>query len=261
MPGRSLRGVIEHLRRVQEAPAPGAARDGHLIERFLRRRDEDAFAELVRKHGPMVLAACRRVLRQEQDAEDAFQATFLVLACRATSIPKRASVGSWLYGVAQRVALKARLAASRRREQEPRQAAAAGPPDPASEAARSDLRLVLDEEVGRLPAKYRAPVVLCYLEGKPSEEAARELGWTKGTLSGRLARARDLLRRRLARRGLALTVAGLGAALVEQAAPAAVSASLFDGTAKAAAATGERLAGVVSPTVAALTEGVLGPCS
>jgi RNA polymerase sigma factor (sigma-70 family) len=253
MPGRPFRGVIAYLRRVNEAPAPGTAGDSHLVERFVRQRDETAFAELVRRHGPMVLSVCRRVLRHEQDAEDAFQATFLVLARKAASIRARASVGGWLYGVAQRVAFKARSAAARRRQQERQPAAAAAPPDPAGEAARSELRPVLAEELGRLPEKYRAPVVLCYLEGRTNEEAARALGWTKGTVSGRLARARDLLRGRLARRGLALTGAALAAALAEEA-PAAVPNLVSQTTARAAAL---GAAGPVSPAVVALTEGVL----
>jgi RNA polymerase sigma factor (sigma-70 family) len=253
MPGRPFRGVIAYLRRGNEAPAPGTAPDSHLVERFLGQRDETAFAELVRRHGPLVLSVCRRVLRQEQDAQDAFQATFLVLARKAAAIRNRASVAAWLYGVAQRVALKSRSAAARRRQQEQRPAAPALPPDPAAEAARAELRPVLAEELGRLPEKYRAPVVLCYLEGRTNEEAARELGWTKGTVSGRLARARDLLRGRLARRGLALTVAGLAAALAEEA-PAAVPTPLSQTTARAAAL---GAAGLVSPAVVALTEGVL----
>jgi len=154
----------------------------------------------------MVLGVCRRVLDNEHDAEDAFQAAFLVLARQAHTIHKMESVGSWLYGVAYRISLRARSDAARRRTLE-EQARTMSEQDPFLEAAWRELRPVLDEEVGRLPPKYRAPIVLCYLEGKTNTEAARELGWTKGTVSGRLARARELLRSRLARRGVALTPA------------------------------------------------------
>src|SRR5262249_34170143 len=163
---------------------------------------------------------CRRVLRHEHDAEDAFQATFLVLARKADSLARPGLLGSWLYGVALRVAAKARAAAVRRRE--------GGREGGAPAAARTDPgrgggggRGVVDEGVGRLPEKYRAPVVLCYLEGRTNEEAARLLGWPLGTVFGRLARARDLLRSRLARRGLAVTAAAVAVALAEGTAPAA----------------------------------------
>jgi RNA polymerase sigma-70 factor (ECF subfamily) len=186
--------------------------DEELLGRFATSGEEAAFAELVRRYGPMVLGVCRRVLTAEHDAEDSFQATFLVLARRAGAIHKREAVGSWLYGVAYRIAARARADAARRRKHEGQVSPVAGP-DPFEEMAWRELRPVLDEELARLPAKYRNPLVLCYLQGLTNTEAARELGWTKGTVSGRLARARDMLRSRLARRGLALTSAVLIALL------------------------------------------------
>src|SRR5262249_54354144 len=157
------------------------------------RRDEAAFAELVRRYGPTVLSVCRSVLRHEQDAQDAFQATFLVLARRAASIRKQASVGSWLHGVARRLALRPRVAAARRGVHE-RQAAARPAAAPMDDLTWRELRRVLHEELGRLPEKQRVPLLLCYLEGKTQDEAARQLGWTAATLKGRLARGRQRLR-------------------------------------------------------------------
>jgi RNA polymerase sigma factor (sigma-70 family) len=258
MAGRPLEQVIAYARRVAAAPAPAADGDGSLLERFLRDRDQAAFAELVRRHGPMVLALCRRLLEDVHGAEDAFQATFLVLARKAASVRQRGSVGSFLYGVARRVAGKARSQMARRRVHE-KQVQPPAPPDPAEEVARAELRPVLDEELGRLPEKYRAPLVLCYLEGKTNEEAARALGWTKGTVSGRLARARDLLRPRLARRGLALSAAAVAGAVAASAAPAAVPTALLETAARAAVlfAAGPGAAGVVSRSAITLGEGVL----
>jgi RNA polymerase sigma factor (sigma-70 family) len=177
--------------------------DGELLERFLASRDEAAFEAMVMRHGPMVLRVCRDVLVDRHDAEDAFQATFLVLARRAVLIRNREALGAWLYGVAYRVASRAKLDAARRREQERRVAdmAAAGSWD---ELAWQELRAALHEEIDRLPEKYRNPVVLCYLEGQSHEEAAHRLDWPIGTVKGRLARARDLLRDRLGRRDLAI---------------------------------------------------------
>jgi RNA polymerase sigma factor (sigma-70 family) len=223
---------------------PADATDGELLERFAHHQDEPAFAALVRRHGPMVLGVCRRVLHDEHDADDAFQATFLVLARQAGCIRKAESVASWLYGVAYRIALRSRAQAARRRKVEG-QAVAMAEHDPQAELAWRELRRVLDEELHRLPAKYHAPLILCYLEGKTNTEAARELGWTKGTVSGRLARARDLLRERLSRRGLALD-AGVVAVMLLQKAAVSVPPHL------AAATVAGALLGKVSIAVATL---------
>jgi RNA polymerase sigma factor (sigma-70 family) len=253
-PGGSL---IRDLRAAVLRLGPSGLTDGELLECFVLERDEAAFAALLRRHGPMVLGVCRRVLNNEADAEDAFQATFLVLARRASSVVPRAMVGNWLYGVARRTALKARAAAARRRAKEREAATMAESVAPAHDAW-SDLRPLLDRELGRLPEKYRAAVVLCDLEGKGRQEAARQLGWPEGTLSCRLARGRALLARRLKRRGLALSGAALALTLARSA-EAGVPGPLAAGTVKAAAqvAAGVGPAGVVSAPVAALTEGVL----
>src|SRR5262249_24945463 len=163
--------------------------------------------ELVRRHGPMVLGVCRRLLGAAADADDAFQAVFLVLVLRARSIRRRASVGSWLYAVACRVANRAR-ADARRRHAALRLLRAPRAQAPAEGSAAEEMRPVLDEELERLPDKYRAPLVLCYLQGKTNEQAARVLGWPAGSMSRRLGRARELLRLRLVRRGVALSAGG-----------------------------------------------------
>jgi RNA polymerase sigma factor (sigma-70 family) len=195
----------EHVERQVLVAGKGAQpTNAELLQRFITGRDGEAFAQLVRRHGEMVLGVCHRLLPNDQDTEDAFQATFLVLAQKARSIREVESVDKWLNGVAYRTARRARAQAARRRGLEERARAMAGQ-DPVNEAAGHDLRSHLDEEVGRLPDKYRALIRLCYLEGKSNAEAARELGCTKGTVSGRLARARELLRVRLARRGLSVT--------------------------------------------------------
>ena len=179
--------------------------DGQILECFITRRDEAAFEALVRRHGPMVLGVCRRILRNTHDAEDAFQATFLVLARKAPSIGQRELVGNWLYGAAYRAALEAKAARRRVRE---RQVSAMPEPEAAAEAQDwVDLRPVLDQELSRLPDKYRVPVALCDLQGRTRRDVARQLGIPAGTLSGRLATARRVLASRLARVGVALSAA------------------------------------------------------
>jgi RNA polymerase sigma factor (sigma-70 family) len=255
MATRQLGGVVRHLRRAALLHDGGETTDGRLLERFISRRDATAFAALVKRHGPMVLGVCRRVLGNEADAEDAFQATFLVLVKKAASVVPRAQVGNWLYGVAHNTALKAKAMNSKRRAKE-RQAAVR--PDSAEETWQP-LQEVLDRELARLPDRYRVPIVLCDLEGKPLKEAARQLGWPQGTLASRLARGRVLLARRLAGHGLTLSGGALAAALAHGTASAGMPAPLAITTVEAAGAvaTGQAAAGVVSAKVAALTKGVV----
>jgi RNA polymerase sigma factor (sigma-70 family) len=259
---RTMTGTLTHLlhrlRGLAEARATRDLTDAQLLRRFRARGEEAAFALLLQRHGPMVLGVCRRLLRQEQDAEDAFQATFLVLARNAAAIRARDSLSSWLYGVARRVALRARGQAAARQARE-RQATTRPGADPGDEAGRRELRALLDEEVGRLPPKYRAAVVLCDLQGKTHEEAAGQLGWPKSTLTSRLARARELLRQRLEGRGLAAGGALLAAALAEGAA-APVHARLLLDTVRAAsrAAAGEMPAAATALVPTALPAALAG---
>jgi RNA polymerase sigma factor (sigma-70 family) len=259
MAAAQLGGFLRHLGALADARAAGDLTDGQLLERFCRRREQTAFAILVHRHGPMVLAVCRRTLPNPADAEDAFQATFLVLARKGPSVRKRESVGSWLYGVAYRIALKARAQAAQRRSRESR-AVARAQAGPLAELTRQELWAVLDEELSRLPEKYRAPLVLCCLEGKTHEQAARELGWPKSSLTSRLVRARGLLQRRLVRRGIALPAGLLAAALLEETAQAAVPALLTLAVVRGAtpALSGQAVAaGPIPDRVAALAEGML----
>lgn len=225
--------------------------DSRLLERFLADRDEAAFTALVRRHGAMVFGVCRRVLHHEQDAEDAFQATFLILARKAASLRVERSLGGWLHEVAFHLALRARETTARRQSNEKEIHAVTPTEDAAMEASRRELRLLLDEELRQLPAKYREPLILCYLEGKTNEQAARQLGWPAGSMSRRLARGRELLRRRLVHRGLTLSVGALTAGLVEQSAAAAVPPGLIASVVRLAV---QASASAIPASVAALVE-------
>jgi RNA polymerase sigma factor (sigma-70 family) len=255
MANGQLRTAVRHLCRAVDSEVGGVS-DADLLERFLARRDEAAFELLVRRHERMVLGVCRRVLRHAQDAEDAFQATFLVLVRKGGSISKREVLAGWLYRVAYRVALRAHARSLRRSARETPAGTLPEAPAPAAPPAEdADLRPLLDQEVSRLPEKYRVPVVLCYLEGQTYEEAARHLGCSRGTVSTRLTRARELLRKRLSRRGLALSAGALTTVL----APAPAPAALVTATVKTGmlVATGQSIVGLVSAQVAGITEGVL----
>jgi RNA polymerase sigma factor (sigma-70 family) len=234
-----------------------AVTDAQMIESFVARGDETAFEGLVQRYGPMVLGVCRRVLRHAQDAEDAFQATFLVLVRKAGAVQRGEAVGNWLYGVAYRTAMQARARNARRRhkEGEARPMLPAEPPDEA--AGRPEIQALLDRELSRLPEKYRAPLILCDLLGKTKRQAAQELCCPEGTVSSRLARGRLLLRKRLLRCGPGLA-SGAGV-VVAPTLGEAVPMPLCKATVKAAAlvAAGNAAAGALAPAVTELTEGVL----
>ncbi len=245
---RHLRGKLAERSRNEES-------DEQLLHAFTAQRDDSAFAVLVRRHGPMVLHVCRRVLGHQQDAEDAFQATFLVLTRNAASLRNKTALASYLHGTAYRMAMKAKQSAARRRKHES-QTPPRSPVDPSEELSWREVRTLLDEEIARLSEKYRSVFILCCLESVSREEAARRLNLKAGTVSSRLTEARKRLGKRLAKRGVELTAVLAASALAVQ--PAlAVSPVLMASTIKAAMATaaGEQLAGIISASVAELVKG------
>ncbi len=246
--------VVRHLHKLLGARSTDQATDRQLLERFTAYRDEAAFEELLRRHGPMVLGVCRRLLAEPHDADDVFQATFLVFIHKAASVRKATSLGSWLYGVAYRLALKARAGAARRRAHERRRADMRHA-DATSEPSWDDVRPLLDEELVRLPERLREPLVLCYLRGMTNAEAARELGRPAGSMSKDLAHGREMLRRRLAQRGVILSSAAL-TLLVARKAGATVPTALSEATLGAgmAVVSGAGLVGLVSARVAGLVQ-------
>jgi len=250
--------VMQYVRRSVLLHDGAGLSDGQLLGWFVERRDETAFAALVRRHGPMVWGVCRRVLDHHQDAEDAFQATFLVLVRKAASVHPREMVANWLYGVARHTSLKARALAARRRARE-RNVTMMPEPKVGPQDLWSDLQPLLDLELSHLPDKYRVAIVLCDLEGKTRKDVAQRLGLPEGTLSARLTRGRVLLAKRLSRHGLALSGGALASALSQNSSSAAVPISVVSSTIKAASlvASGEAAAAGLSISVAALTEGVM----
>jgi RNA polymerase sigma factor (sigma-70 family) len=248
--------LTEHLYR--SVLHDGAGRtDGQLLGSFIQHKDHAALAALVRRHGPMVLGACSRMLRSHHDAEDAFQATFLVLVQKAATLPDREMVGNWLYGVAHQTAVRMRALAARRAVRE-RQVAVMPDPTSAEQPVWDDLEPILDEELARLPQKYRVLIVLCQLEGKTLKEVARQLAIPEGTVASRLATARAMLAKRLSRRGVVVSGVLLGAVVSSPAASGCVPVAVGSSTIKTATlvAVGQRVEGAVSPTVAALVTGV-----
>jgi len=251
-----LQRVVQHLRQTVRPRTGSGQTDRQLLDCFIAQRDDDAFAAIVQRHGPMVLGVCRRLLPRHHDAEDAFQATFLVLVRKAASVVPREMLANWLYGVAYHTALKARAVMAKRQAKE-KQVMEMPEPEVVSPDTGQDLRPLLDQELSHLPDIYRVPIVCCDLEGKTRQEAARQLGWSEGTLSGRLSRARAMLAKRVARRGLVLSAASLAAVLSQEAASAEVPYSLVISTVHAGSLFAAGQAGAISMKVAALTEGVL----
>jgi RNA polymerase sigma factor (sigma-70 family) len=229
MPVATLDTVLQQLRKMVSAQGRRDLSNSQLLLAFAAGHDQSAFTVLVQRHGPMVLRVCRHVLHHLQDAEDAFQATFLVLARQAASIRKPEAVASWLHGVALRIARNAKKAADRRRKHE-EQAQTMSQQSRSSDLAWGEVQAVLDEEIQRLPSKYRTVFVLCCLESKSRAETAQQLGLKEGTVSSRLALARKWLHQRLAKRGITLTAVLGAAALTDQVTLATVPALLLKTT-------------------------------
>ncbi len=251
-----LSTLLRHIHKLAADRSALQRTDRQLLDDFSARRDEAAFAALVARHGPMVLRVCRRVLNHEQDAEDAFQATFLILARKTESIRKREALAEWLHGVAYRAAMEVKRSAARRRDHEARlwtlmRQAAVSP-------TWDDVQAVLDSEIQRLPQPFRVAFVMCVLEGKSGPETAAELGVKEGTVWSRLTRARQRLQRQLARRGIELSALLAALFVAENAGKAAVPAVLANATVRCGllVAAGGTAAGQIPSHIAALAAGV-----
>jgi len=220
-----MNDAVRDLQTLFSVGATGALSDGELLDRFVARREEAIFEAITHRHGPMVWGVCRRVLRDHHDAEDAFQATFLVLARKASSVMPREKLGNWLYGVAYQTAMKARAMRAKRRV---RESQVSDMPEPMAvpHDLRDALAESLDRELCRLPEKYRIPIVLCELEGKSHAEAAGQLGWPIGTVSSRLSRGKSLLAKQLSRSGVVVAVGSLAVHLTQNAASASMPTRL-----------------------------------
>src|SRR5947209_643486 len=227
MSSAQVSAVLRYIRKLATARQDHEPPDHQLLGRFIKERDEAAFAVLLRRHGPMVLSVCRSVLHDLHDAEDAFQAAFLLLSQKAGSIHRREAVSGWLYRVAYHLAVRARANAARRRVVEKR-AVTMPSTDPVLDMSLRELRAMLFEELEGLPEQYRAPLVLCGLEEKSLEEAARLLGWSPSAVKGKLERGRVLLRNRLRRRGFELSAGLFTTALALNLGSGNVSAALAD---------------------------------
>src|ERR1051326_5706356 len=253
MTTRSVNEFLQHLHSLGQAED---ASDAELLDRFVHLRESTAIEALVRRYAPMVWGICRRRVASPHDAEDAFQATFLVLVRRAGVVRPSGLLASWLYGVALQTARKTQQLANKRRGRE-KQVMAMPEPKPKQVDDQAELQAVLDEEIGRLPDKYKTVVILCEFHGKTRAQVARELRLAEGTIGSRLARARALLAKRLTRRGIALSATGLAAMLADQAS-ASVPATMLSTTIRNVGliAAGQAAAGV-PVTVWAIAEGVL----
>jgi len=254
-----LASILQYLGQLKDPTRARDQTDRQLLQAFCSSRNPDAFAAMVQAHGPMVLRVCQHVLRHAEDAEDAFQATFIVLARKAPSIKWRESLPSWLHGVAYRIAVSSLRSATRRRALEA-QAQARPQQDPSSDISWREVQALLDEEIMRLPEKYRVPFVLCYLEGRSQAETALQLGLKEGTIWSRLAKARRRLQERLARRGIALSAVLSAVAVSKSDASVVVSARLANTTVQAAlhyVAGGLMSRAPISANVASLAQGRL----
>jgi RNA polymerase sigma factor (sigma-70 family) len=258
MATNGLNRVLTELRRAAAQQEAAVLADGDLLERYIHRRDESAFAALLRRHGPMILGVCRRILSNEADAEDAFQATFLVLVRKADSIRPRAMVSNWLFGVARNTALKAKAMIHKRRAKEKE---AVTPSNcSAGEEVWQQVQAVLDEELNRLPEKYRVPILLCELQGKTIKQAARQLGWPQGTVATRLAQGRRMLAKQLSKQGLVFSGGALATVVSQGVTASSLPHGLMVSTLKAATllASGHATAsGMISAKVATLMEGIV----
>ena len=261
MRSRTLGPLLHSLYRFCARQEADCRTDADLLQCFTQTHDQEAFAALVHRHGPMVLAVCQRLVPDRHEAEDAFQATFLVLVRKSAGLRKPQQLAPWLHGVARRIALRLRHQAARWQPlAEGLDSAEIRELEPLDRLAWQEMRTLLDEEIDRLPSKYRLPVVLCYLQGQSYTEAARSLGWPLGTVAVRLARAREKLRDGLVRRGLGLSASLLGILLGWEALASPVPAGLFTATVNSGvgfAAGASTLAGVVSQQVLTLAEGVM----
>lgn len=251
--------LSEHDTDCRTTSATAVHCDESLLRRFTDQGDARAFEELVVRHGPMVLGVCRRMLRNSHAADDAFQATFLVLVRKATSLRQPELLGNWLYGVAYRIATRARIQSARRANHELR-CPTMSETNHAQDVERRELQEVLDEELNRLPREQRDLLMLCYLQGKTNAEAARLLGCPTGSISGKLAAAREKLRARMQRRGIVASAALFGTLLLTCTARSAVPQPLVRATVDAALSTaaGSLAAGTVSSHAAALAQSALG---